>query len=345
VNRWHMGIAVIGCLLSLLTHAQQDLQPIAPAPQNVDEEFIVTGRLPGPPLWKVSNGDNTLWIFATLSPIPKGMEWDSTRAERVLAKAQEYLEPPSARVTVSPLVRYNPINLVRGYRLAKRLSANDDKQRLEEVLPAQLYQRYLVLKNQYAAKDKDLDALRPLAASDRLEDQVFDQEGLVRGGAITRKIDKLVNKNSKLKKTETRVKMKLEGGYGDLAERVETLVASIPPEKEVACFESELVRLETDLVAIKSRAATWAQGYVDEFRDINLQQPEETPCFEMLLATSEGTTITELQAQSDQRWLTAAEAALANNSSTFAVLNITELLTPSGLLEKLRAKGYGIEEP
>ena len=40
------------------------------------EEVVVTGIRPGPPLWKVKHEDHVLWVFGTVTPIPKRMEWD-----------------------------------------------------------------------------------------------------------------------------------------------------------------------------------------------------------------------------------------------------------------------------
>jgi hypothetical protein len=44
-------------------------------------------------------------------------------------------------------------------------------------------------------------------------------------------------------------------------------------------------------------------------------------------------------------WLAAAQSALENNASSFAVLPIEQLLEPEGWLAKLKAKGYVIKEP
>jgi hypothetical protein len=44
-------------------------------------------------------------------------------------------------------------------------------------------------------------------------------------------------------------------------------------------------------------------------------------------------------------WLANAEAALARNASTFAVLSMKDLLDPKGLMALLAAKGYTVEQP
>ena len=36
----------------------------------VIEEVVVTGKRPGPPLWQVTKGDHTLWLFGTPRLIP-----------------------------------------------------------------------------------------------------------------------------------------------------------------------------------------------------------------------------------------------------------------------------------
>ena len=47
------------------------------------EEVVVTGKRPGPPLWSVSSGDNVLWVFGTLAPVPKKMEWAHESVKRL----------------------------------------------------------------------------------------------------------------------------------------------------------------------------------------------------------------------------------------------------------------------
>ena len=51
----------------------------------------------------------------------------------------------------------------------------------------------------------------------------------------------------------------------------------------------------------------------------------------------------DLEKISHEKWLAAAETALANNEKTFAVLGINDILDPTGLVTKLQAKGYKVE--
>ena len=98
------------------------------APAEPPDEIVVTGRQPGPPLWRVSNGDHVLWIFPQLAPVPKGMVWESNKVAAVIAQAQEALGMPDIGADFSPRVYLNPINLFRGARLEKRLSGTPSGQ-------------------------------------------------------------------------------------------------------------------------------------------------------------------------------------------------------------------------
>ena len=51
------------------------------------EEIVITGKVSGPPLWQVRNGDKVLWIFGLLSPLPPQLELDTTRID-ALARAR-----------------------------------------------------------------------------------------------------------------------------------------------------------------------------------------------------------------------------------------------------------------
>jgi hypothetical protein len=60
-------------------------------------EVVVVGRLPGPPLWKISKGEHVLWILPLIDAYPKKMEWESARVEALIAQSQEYIERPRWR--------------------------------------------------------------------------------------------------------------------------------------------------------------------------------------------------------------------------------------------------------
>jgi len=315
------------------------------AAQEQPVEVTVRGRQPGPPLWLVRNGENQLWIFARLSPVPKDMQWDSDKVAAVIAAADESIGRPDADVSLSPLTLLNPVNVVRGMRLAKRLSKNPGGETLQERLPPELYQRFSAIKAERLPRDKELETLRPVIVGRRLMDAVMEQEKLVSARAIDRQLERLLKRNRALKRTSVEVKVDIKGGYRQLAARAESFADSIAPELELACFEARLLRIERDVDAMKYRADSWARGYIDEFRGIPLPGDDEDPCLELAVSGSERELLQELREELNARWLQEAERALQQNRSTFAILNIADLLNQNGLLATLAAKGYQIEVP
>ena len=89
------------------------------------EQMLVSGEQPGPGMWKVSKGDNTLWIIGTQTPVPEKMKWRAKGLEAIVAQSQEILTGPghrfrSSRSAISPrcscclqLCRYEKIRMMR----------------------------------------------------------------------------------------------------------------------------------------------------------------------------------------------------------------------------------------
>ena len=125
------------------------------------EEITVIGRYPGPPLWKVTSGDHTLWIFGELLPVPKGLDWDPRNAERVLDRAGGVIGGP--RVSAMTL---NPIRMFRLYCAARRLVRLPEGTTLADQLPPELYARYTALRARHLPDDEEEDEdLRPALAA------------------------------------------------------------------------------------------------------------------------------------------------------------------------------------
>lgn len=333
-----MPLALVASLLCLLP-------PVCEAADEAPEEIIVTGRLPGPPLWKVSKDDHVLWIFPHLSFIPKDMIWVSDRVERVIAESQEYIGNPHIEANTSPLLLANPINWVRGYRLVKRLQRNPDGSSLEESLSPDVYARYAALKEKYFPDEDKFEDMRPLLVGGQMTGIIQEEAGLVEARDILDQIMKFARRNRGMERTNVYVEIDLNGGFGELAKRAETMMDSISREQEQACFEQQVRHMEEDLENMKSRANTWAQGYVDEFRNIPLVGEETNACLDLVLGSSEAELVLDGNERIRQAWLAAVDAALAKNTSTFAVLDINDLLRPDGYLKDLRERGYDIREP
>src|SRR6185295_3196648 len=214
------------------------------------EEITVIGRYPGPPLWKVTSGAHTLWIFGELNPVPKGLDWDPRNAERVLERAGGVIGGP--RVSA---MTFNPIRLFRLARAARRLVRLPEDTTLADQMPAELYARYTTLRARYLPKVEDDDEdMRPALAAMRLYVAALDDTGLEMDSDVGKTIERKMHRS---RAEEAEIVVETE------PEAVLDALAKVTPEAELACFASILTSIETDLDGMKERANAWAIGDVD----------------------------------------------------------------------------------
>jgi hypothetical protein len=313
--------------LAVLLLAVAATVPADEPPEDVDDELVVVGRYPGPPLWKVNNGANELWIFATLDTIPKDMTWDSANVERVVGDAQELLLPPGASARAP-----NPFKIIGIYRQARRLSRNPDDALLADVVPSDLYARYAVLRDKYLPNEDKLERQRPAIVAVRLYAEALDATGLTYGGDIQKSIERIARR-ARVERVDTEIKVAVP----DLLDGA----AELSAEAEIECFETILSSIETDLPARVARARAWATGDIAGLRA--LDYPDiRGDCLSFAASSAK---LKEMLEESSNQWLAAAENALTVNQSTFATLDIRELVGADGLLAQLRERGYEVREP
>jgi hypothetical protein len=311
--------------------------PAAPdaAPVKQLQKVVVSGVQAGPGLWKVSNGAHTLWILGLVSPVPRKMDWYSPQAEARLAEAQELITPPLVSATVG---MGSVFKLAFAMPALLRARKNPDDKTLRDVLPPDLYARWQGLKLQYMPENKDVEEWRPSFAAGALYDAALKAAGLEQGNRIRARIDDLADKR-KLRKTSAAINLKIESPRG--------LAKSLSGSNvdELACFRSVLDQLDADVADAADRANAWAVGDVDELT--RLVRKSDDSCLEAFtqIEAVRDLGIKEALPRADAKWMAAADAALAANSTTFAMLPMTSLLSDDGLLARLRAKGYVIEAP
>ena len=93
---------VVACALtasSLAGVAAAAVMPPPPVSDALLAEVLVVGKQPGPGLWRVSKGDHDLWIFATLTPLPRRMMWDATDIEKHIGQSHACCRRASMRMS------------------------------------------------------------------------------------------------------------------------------------------------------------------------------------------------------------------------------------------------------
>ena len=344
-----MRVPLYGMLcLSLLIAHHACAQEAAPLPETAvvtDEEgviemdtVVVAGVQPGPGLWKVRHGDHLMYVLGTQSPLPKNMTWRSDEVTQALQLADEVLGSPGITVNAD-------VGFFRGLTMlpsALKAAKNPDGEKLEDVLPADLYARWSVLKQRYLGRDGGIEKKRPLIAVYELYGKALSKSGLQGAGSVINPVVDDVLKARRMKRTPTQLKIMLDDPRGALADfRKEGL-----KPQDLECFRKTLDLIENELPQSTASARAWAVGDWAAIRN-TARADERAACssawFDTDTARKHG--VRDIEARVRAQWLDIAEASLRKNRITFATISVWDLVRPDGYLAALQAKGYEVEAP
>jgi hypothetical protein len=318
--------------------------------QSIDEgpieEVVVTGEFPGPGMWKVmrdgDSANHVLWIVGEPPPLPKSMKWKSKEIEAVALGAQEILR--DSAVSMEPDER---IGFFRGMTLLPAIleaRRNPDDARLEDLVPPDLYARWLVQKKLYLGRETGVERWRPLFAADKLRKAAFNDLKLRESGRVWDVIGRQVEKR-KIKVTDPRLTFKIKRSEvrGKIKEFSRESLADIECFSTMLAFTEALGDRETQ----NARARAWATGDHEGLTRLPALPSPYLPCAMAVMSSQVAREIipVDVRAKVHALWLEAAEKSLAENRSTFAIVPFGKLARPDGYLAMLRAKGYLIEAP
>jgi uncharacterized protein YbaP (TraB family) len=335
-SAWWMGWSLLMCCAvagNQRVNAQERAaeEPAAAEPPPL-EEVLVVGEQPGPAMWRVTKGDHSLWIFATLEPLPKDMVWRSKSVEERIAASQLVLSPPELSAHVG---FFRSMTLVPSLLHARHAP---NGQTLEQSLPHDLYMRWLALRVKYLGHADD-EKLRPLLAAANLYQRAINQVGLTHDSHVWQRIETTARAMHVPVQT-----VNLEVPIDNPKQYVRDLSA-IPAAGEVDCLRSTIGLVETQLPVMRARANLWSTGDIARLSGLLRAEAVETCAGAVLVVPSFQEEYAKLHAQLQSAWLGVAEKAIAANVSTVAVVSMMELLKADGWLAIFRARGYVITEP
>jgi uncharacterized protein YbaP (TraB family) len=307
--------------------AQQSAGTSAEAPAPI-QEVVVEGQHQGPRMWIVRKGDHTLWILGTISPLPKKMVWQPDAVEEVLKETQEVVPAWPAYG-----IGANPFTALRVFIEWRRLQKPPDHMALRQALPPELYARVTALEARYAPNDRKLEQMRPMLAARELLTRVFDASGLALHNEVQEEVLRLARRQGARVHQD---KLKIEDPVDVLKD-----VSATPLAREVACLDSVVTLLETDLAPMQARARAWALGDVDTLRRLP-HADDRTAC---VAAVSTSERVRNLIERAQNDWLIAVQDSLARNRGTLAVQSMDRLLGENGALASLKARGYSVTGP
>jgi hypothetical protein len=351
------GIAAFSLLTCTPILAQEPEFPPQEAAETFDEleTVVILGGYVTPKMWKVSKGDHVMWVLGD-SPSPPGTKWRFEQAEARLAESQLLMYPGKLDADVG---FFRVIGLVALVPSAFKAAKNPDNKTLKDVLPAELYERWRVLKATYAPRDNDLERWRPSIAMGMLEGKIVEQlsAGLPRtstpppGPPLRPLVDKAAKKHKVKIRTmrDVEAKIKVKNARGMLKD------AGSFDLVDLKCLPLKLDYLERRIDYLKRRASGGveekAPARVPDCSEgelfINKLRSGEIPDTEGILKTIDNAQLQEKlgRQQLETEWIAAAEIALAKNPSTFALLPMYQLRGAAGPLVKLRELGYTVEDP
>lgn len=328
-------LATLALALSLSSvHAQvAPAAAAAPPGEPVLDNTVV--RVPGPGMWKVRKGENTLWVLGTVSPLPAGMAWNSAKARAVLMQADAVIGLPSV-VVDADIGFFGKLALLPSLVGVRE---NPGDKTLADVLPAPLYARWQALKQRHIGRDGSVESWRPIFAGMKLFEEAIEEHGLSTRDVVWADLaDTMKARGLKPVSVSARVKVK-----NPKAVVKEFKTAQFA---DLECFEKTLDRVEHDLPALAARANAWAMGDVQalgRLRNPDLGDVCERAMLGGQFAAKHG--FDTLEAQARAKWIAEAEASLARNRVTFAVLPMNDVIAANGLVAALGAKGYVVEAP
>jgi len=308
------------------------------------EEITVTGEYAGPGMWQVTHPDHpghTLWIFGEPPLLPQGMRFHSQQVANVASQSQEIL----LRVgfTLNPDEKVGVFRMLTLVPAALKLRKNPDKATLQELLPPDLYARWLVQKKLYLGRDSGVEKMRPFLVAEKLRDAAIKELQLGGGGAWGT-ISQLV---AEKKIPVTSPNLEFTFKTDDLRGQLKAFSREKLADEECFARTVELTEALSNKQVEDARARAWATGDLAKLQELPPLPNPEVSCDQAIVNALAMTTPapTDLREQLDELWFAAAGSALTKNESTLALVPMSALLGELGLLESLRKRGYEILAP
>jgi hypothetical protein len=310
------------------------------------DEIVVTGEFPGPGLWKVTLPQNptghVLWIVGDPWPLPEKWSWKSREIEATAAASQEILLDVGVTLDADEKIGvFRGMTYLPAILKARR---NPDDARLADVLPEDLYARWLVQKKRYLGRETGVERWRPLFAADKLRQAAFDELDMSEGGVVRQVVEKLAKKR---RIPVTSPKLKFEFKRSELRSRIKEF-------SRESLADTECFRLTLDLTEAlarrdveQARARAWATGDLAALAAL----PElPSPYLSCIMAVMNAQVARDLvpadvRERAASLWLENVRTRLSANASTFAVVSFPKLIRPDGYLDLLRAQGFVVEAP
>ena len=274
-----------------------------------------TPRAPGPAIWAVSSGANTVYILGTPSVAPKGMAWDSAVLDARLKGANSLILPATPKIDAIKMPRF-----VLTYE-----KSFEEAGPMETTLPAPLRARFVAARTRLGQDAGHYGKWRPGVAALILAND-FRKKGNLAANEAEKRAKDLASRNGT---PQVHVApfdvMPLFQGY-----------TTLPETTHQDCLADALADVDAGSARIVAASQGWARG------DVRAAMTAENG-FRRCLAEVPGGVAFADRLTADI--VAAISAALARPGHSVAVVQLRGLLDKGGVLDRLRAKGFTVTGP
>jgi hypothetical protein len=278
-------------------------------PQQPDIPTVtITAKPAGPPLWKITRGPNTLWLFAALPVVPEDLDWDSSRVEHIVSEAEVFLTMPRVKAGgIGALLTMRTRNLGA---LIGELQRWGSDGALDKAIDPAIYHR--LSESVPPEFLHELRQYKPWFAGRRLMDFWIKREGFTNNGNIKpdRELERLRRKH-RVRKVTSDVDVELEELERHLQQQL-----SLPADVGIACLASAL-DFHEDAEDLKRTLTRWFAGEIPLSSALDPLQA----CFNEAPLLNRHN-----MEQAIQIWKDNVEQALASHKVSFAVVPVGFLL-------------------
>ena len=308
------------------------------------EEVVVAGEYAGPGMWQVTHPDHpghTLWIVGEPPPLPSRMHWHSQRVERVALQSQEILLQPG--FSLKPAEKIGVFRMLTLVPAALKLRKNPDKATLHELIPPDVYARWLVQKKRYLGRDSGVEKMRPFLVAEKLRNAAIEKLQVGYSGSWPEVWEHVRTKKIPVTNPTLEFTFKTD----DLRGQIKAFSRQKLADEDCFARTVELTEALSNKQVEGARARAWATGDLAKLQELPPLPNRDSSCEQAIVDAMAMTTPvpTDVREQMDELWFAAAGTALTKNESTLAFVPMSALLGEHGYLESLRKRGYEILAP
>lgn len=286
--------------------------PAAATNSTEEAKIVVTARRSGIPVWRVTSPTATVVLVGAIEEVSRGTRWDPGSLTSALRQADQIIFPEEEDFGASPFAM-----IVYGIKLLRMAKLPKD-QSLRQMMPPDQFQRLVALRSRGLLK-AGFERTHPLHLSIELHD-IVDGKGY---GLNARDYVKRAVKKYKLNQAKIPRR--------NIKQPINALFKS-KPEAHIPCLLASISLVEAGPQAVAARSEAWAARRVPEVVTALPTKVFAECSLDEYLATTPD-------------WRSAVRRALAEPKVTVAVLNLSGLAQPGGLLDELAAAGYQVKGP